>query len=64
MKYIVRLKDDNRTANVFYNKRGDELPPYEVVYLENKINKGLKFFNTEYEAVQSAMHYTSEGVMK
>lgn len=59
MKYIVRLKDDNRTANVYYNR-----PLYEVEYIENKINRGVHFFNTQFEAVQSALQYTSEGVMK
>ena len=63
MKYIVRLKDDIRTANVFYVRQGG-LPSYEVVYSENKINRGVHFFNTQYEAVQSALLYTSEGVMK
>jgi hypothetical protein len=63
MKYIVRLKDDNRTANVYY-KRHDGLSTYEVEYIENKINRGVHFFNTQTEAVQSAMQYTSEGVMK
>ena len=63
MKYIVRLKDDNRTANVFY-VRQDGLSSFEVVYLENQINRGVHFFNTQYEAVQSALLYTSEGVMK
>jgi hypothetical protein len=47
---------------VFFN-RHTGLPLYEVQYLENKINKGIHYFNTQYEAVQSAMHYTSEGVM-
>jgi hypothetical protein len=61
MKYMVRLKEDNRTANVFYNRKGLS---YEVEYQENKINKGINFFNTQYEAVQSALLYTSEGVMK
>ena len=63
MKYMVRLKDTNRTANVFYVRQGG-LPSYEVVYSENKINRGVHFFNTQYEAVQSALLYTSEGVMK
>ena len=63
MKYIVRLKDDNRTANVFY-VRQDGLSSFEVVYLENQINRGVHFFNTQYEAVQSALLYTSEGVMR
>ena len=63
MKYLVRLKDDIRTANVFYVRQGG-LPSYEVVYSENKINRGVHFFNTQYEAVQSALLYTSEGVMK
>jgi hypothetical protein len=63
MRYLVRLKDSNRTANVDY-VRQDGLPYYEVVYSENKINRGVHFFNTQYEAVQSALLYTSEGVMK
>lgn len=59
MKYIVRLKDDNRTANVYYHHH-----LYEVEYIENKINRGVHFFNTQFEAVQSALQYTLEGVMK
>ena len=61
MKYLVKITEDTRTANVFYDPKSYE---YEVEYLENEINRGLHFFNTQYEAVQSAMFYTSEGVMK
>ena len=61
MKYLVKITEDTRTANVFYDPQSYE---YEVEYLENEINRGLHFFNTQYEAVQSAMFYTSEGVMK
>ena len=62
MRYIARIKDENRTANVFYVKH-DGLSSYEVVYLEDKINKGTHYFNTQVEAVQSARLYTSDGVM-
>ena len=64
MKYMVRIREDNRTANVYYHKQQDGTSAYEVQYLENKINKGLHFFNTQYEAVQSAKLYASDGVMK
>jgi 5,10-methylenetetrahydrofolate reductase len=63
MNFIVRLREENRTANVVFNPNGS-LPSYEVEYLEDKINRGVHFFNTQFEAVQSALQYTSEGVMK
>lgn len=64
MKYMVRIREDDRTANVYYHKQQDGTSAYGVEYLENEINRGLHFFNTQYEAVQSAIFYTSEGVMK